>query len=1124
MALEAVSKPSSVRKRKRDSMAAIPAEAGEPDPEARPSRGGRSRRRKKQREVLKSAPGATKDPSPSAVAAGDGNALAGTEPRPKTNAATEILPVDGTRHARAQERNQGRKRRRRLAEERLARAHEIEKDLSGQSASEELLSATKKDKLALRKTGAVEEEVATRKRQEKRKIATPKQSVPGPPAWHVSPVLGGRLIDADPILSHDERHLILARPSTINVYATNTSSLVRSFAVASSSAATTDVTAYALSSTQPTQLYVGTHQGILHLFDWVEGKKLGRWELGAEIWGLAVCAHGAFETTLDLVYAREQRAGRWEISTHSLRRGEDAMKTMSRTVLSLSSPITLFRLLRDGQVIVAASGKRLLVGHRIGDASVSVKEMKYIWREWNTADHITCIDVRDPTEGRHRRARALQQDPPAVDVLLGHTNGAIYLFEDVLSKLLRQEGPKTDQRKQEISPRRMHWHREAVRSVKWTLDGEYVLSGGMETVLVIWHLSSNRQDFLPHLSSPIDSIVVTASGRGYMIKLADNSTMILSSSELKPRTYLGGIQAPVMAHRLPPRMGPGSADHFAGELRVPAVPATISSQDPSQLLLAVPTTPAAYPGAPTHSPYLQTVDLATGHHLSRQPLTRTNVTDVNVGPEYNKILEPNVTFVRASHDGRWLATVDEWSPPRQDLRDWVVDEDELRRERHRRTEVCLKFWCWDAAAMRWDLATKVDAPHPTAIGCDGDAAGYVLDLQPDPSTLAFATAGDDGAIRIWRAQPRRVHDQVVYNERADAVMDWQCEQVIPLGSFAYRDLRPGRAVHLARLAYSHDGSVLAASQPTFEDGQLGLMHFVNARSGELQRTQAGWYTGAIAALAFVERFLVIVADHLMVWDTVQARLRYGFSLPASALAASARLALTHLAVAATPLDAGSATATRTFAIALPLISTKAGKQGDEALTVRALRVARSQIVILDPRQPRPLHCIPVPRLATALVALVGAAGAGAGYVVLDAAAQMRLVSHKPTALALALAAPSDSPLAFSWPAGRGLPHPLHPAAAPEPPTGLALDLDRAAEDARPRPRRPEDAEDEDEEGDGLPVVRQEQLAQIFDPGSASALPPLRHLFEKVAMLFSSKHTPAGVKARPAAAVAVAVVV
>lgn len=94
----------------------------------------------------------------------------------------------------------------------------------------------------------------------------------------------------------------------------------------------------------------------------------------------------------------------------------------------------------------------------------------------------------------------------------------------------------------------MHWHAHSVSSLTFTSNGAYLLSGGEESVLVIWQLHSGKKEFVPRLGSPILSITVrqasAQSEEEYLAGLADGSFVFVNSGTLSmsrtiPRIKLG---------------------------------------------------------------------------------------------------------------------------------------------------------------------------------------------------------------------------------------------------------------------------------------------------------------------------------------------------------------------------------------------------------------------------------------------------------------------------------------------------------------------------------------------------------------------------------------------------------
>lgn len=150
-------------------------------------------------------------------------------------------------------------------------------------------------------------------------------------------------------------------------------------------------------------------------------------------------------------------------------------------------------------------------------------------------------------------------------------------------------------------------------AVKFSVDSNYLISGGKETVLVLWQLITGNKQFLPHLTSEIERIVVSPQGDRYAIQLGDNSIMILSTTELKPVANFAGLQMRISRN----------LEEFGAASKT-----TILHGD--QLLLSVPATQPKMLADVSSRPFLQTFDLRTSRHIARQALTRNNITDFNL--------------------------------------------------------------------------------------------------------------------------------------------------------------------------------------------------------------------------------------------------------------------------------------------------------------------------------------------------------------------------------------------------------------------------------------------------------------------------------------------------------------
>lgn len=88
----------------------------------------------------------------------------------------------------------------------------------------------------------------------------------------------------------------------------------------------------------------------------------------------------------------------------------------------------------------------------------------------------------------------------------------------------------------------MHWHAHQVAALAFTSDGTYLLSGGEESVLVIWQLQTGFKQFLPRLGSEIKHITVSPDQGLYAIGHQDNSINIIRSVDLKIKTVIQGLK------------------------------------------------------------------------------------------------------------------------------------------------------------------------------------------------------------------------------------------------------------------------------------------------------------------------------------------------------------------------------------------------------------------------------------------------------------------------------------------------------------------------------------------------------------------------------------------------------
>ncbi|KAI0151625.1 WD40 repeat-like protein [Xylariaceae sp. FL1272] len=878
--------------------------------------------------------------------------------------------------------------------------------------------------------------------------------------WTRSRPIGGKMLNIDPILTDDEQHLILAYNTSLQVYSAADSLLLRKIQLSFRrlEGRRDQIAAVCPSIVTPDHLWVASHGGTIWLVDWTTGK-------GAEANTLLDCDHlqdmfvdsvTIGDKTQDVLFV----SGRWGDKWHVMACNMDRLKLLgSKVIFSFGSVIDGLRVTRSGNKVAAYSGRNIILGLRQQSVASAFDDLNYDFTSLDANDDITCLDLQ-VTNRVHltRKSQRETSDTPVLDLVVGCARGAIFAYNDLLPVL--HQSDKSKGRRQHIHPRKYHWHRKAVHSVKWSRDGHYILSGGSESTLVLWQLDTQKLDFLPHLSATIENIVVSKNGAAYALHLDDNSAMILSTAEMKPLTYIAGIQSillprPISKDDSVRRIGQYTPD------RMTKVPAIVSPANTSQILLCVGNGQHhSYSGSGPSMPMIQALDLATMQSVSKQALTRTNPTDNNVTAKGHPITEPRITGMTYSHDGRWLATTDEWQPPSRDVN--ILEGPPAERR-----EVYLKLWAVSQENQSLELMTRVNAPHHS------DRPEPVFDIAADPTADRFATIGGDGMARLWQPTIRQRDGVLVKGHKGRQLHSWACSQAIPLcGTESTGD--PDFSNDFSRgsgaAAFSEDGSVLVCAV-VHEHGSI--VQVIDPSTGSIRNSLNGLIKGAVQGIALLSSTLVVLSDALMVYDLVLDELRFGVQLRKAAGDEEADAhgpgasVMTHLAA-----DFGSGR----FAVAI-----SRGKRDGSTV--------KSELAIYSTDGCEPETIERFPSSITSLMPSIGSSG----FLVLDSAAQIWAISESKDSKSLALAQPLADLGLDSEPISNGnadttvvfLPEEEEAQAS-----GDEMDVDTA------------DTTDDDPI---YPVVvAPQKLAELFDTAPSFAMPPIEDMFYQVAKLFSAK--------------------
>ncbi|KAA8575645.1 hypothetical protein MFRU_020g00400 [Monilinia fructicola] len=889
-------------------------------------------------------------------------------------------------------------------------------------------------------------------------------------SWRISEPVGGRMIDADPIFSEDEKYLILANRMSLLVYSTSDSLLTRTIRFDHSKHTFAHIVAYKFSPTDSNIVWVALSDGAIYRLDWTTGAGNDQsWKISS-----TGCIHMTVASMIsagrrrDVVFTTEVRKdGGWRITANELTQPDSPIQTVARTIYTSKTPINYLKTAHGGSVLLAASGKSVLLGHVRNLDFDTTDKVRYVFRVFDSTSTIMSLDAR-VSPRTSTDDRNIPKKIPVVDVVVGDSRGVIFLHRDLLGNLIQSEN-KSYASMINLVPAKLHWHRKGVQTVKWSLDGNYIISGGSETVLVLWQLDTGKKQFLPHMTSTILNVVVSPSGSSYGIQLADNSAMVLSTAELEPTANFAGIQASVTQYAEPQEDEVQRAkSHYYKFHVVQRTPAVISSSNPSHLFLGVGQTPEVpfYEAPVRNCAFLQTYDLGAGHNVSKQALARTNVTNINEAPTALPITEPRVTHIQKSHDGLWLATVDEWTPSHADL-DFVQHQaTNPFAELKLRREICLKFWQWKETSQTWELISRINTPHTASDSAPG--AGQILGLATDPSSLRFSTIGEDSVVRTWVPKTRKRDGISVKDGKGNALKNWHCQHEIQLMKSELTDDYVRSTPYNGALAFADDGSILAAAL-----GQNGTVHMIDPEQGFITASQHGLFEGSIVAMEILGRDLITLSDSIRVHDLVSDQLRYSLKLYKSItrMHIIQKMEMMHLAI---NRKSG------TFAVAIPMRLTPPSAQ---ELREQTIPPTYSGLAVFgqDSQVPLLTECF-----ETAVSAIIPTEDSE-GFLILDGAAEIRNVTKKGTQPMTTLAQPTSD---------------LQLDTVTDETTGDLLQMIEDVEDEpeEAQPLSPPVAEDDDD----TPVVTQQELSGVFDIGPAFALPPLEEMFYQVAGLFSSK--------------------
>ncbi|OLL27123.1 U3 small nucleolar RNA-associated protein 17 [Neolecta irregularis DAH-3] len=610
----------------------------------------------------------------------------------------------------------------------------------------------------------------------------PKNLVKLPVSWSIDRVVGGTFNRLKPVFSTDNEFILIATGPKVKVYSVQTGLVVRILGL-DTLGHLKNITALKLNPENADETFTFSQDSHIILWNWRTGDIIRKFDLS---WPIRDAKFDKNDNRLVHLTLTVQKRRKEESSRAQPHRSVTRLLSVSLTdtLLSSVSPKKQFLSVHRSQKIIDCDQLTDFdVSHShialITTAKLSVSPIHSTdkQRQW--------LDFKLPNTRQNAAFRKVSVADQVVAI--SDANGKIHIWHNVFNG-------------GDAYSRNLHWHAREIGDIEWALDGSYLLSGGDESTLVLWQMDSGYRRFLPRVGTDIISISVNLNSTLYAVQLIDNTVKIINAMGLKLVKEITGIQASMKAERTPACIHPMS-NHVVIASRIEPGSSTTHIQ--------------------AFDPFLD----QTVYCLQVSKATRAG----RSGISGLKIVEPSVTHVSISSDGKWMATVDEWVPTHQPGH----------------LESFLKFWQWSTEKNEWNQNTRVDSPHGTD--------GKVHQVIPCPTNHGFATVGADGLLKIWKPKTKQEKSGI------EKEICWSCRRVIGYGRRALINER-----HASCIAWCIDTSLLA----------FGIMNsavVVNAETGNVQRVFH--LSKSIREIGFVGTKLVVLSvQGLHIFDLISGNI------------------------------------------------------------------------------------------------------------------------------------------------------------------------------------------------------------------------------------------------------------
>lgn len=316
---------------------------------------------------------------------------------------------------------------------------------------------------------------------------TPWDDLASDSAWEWASLTDPVASKAPPIFTKDGSYFFSLVGSSVKVHSVATGSAVSILSPPEDNGtSSTLLTCATLNPHNAFQLVTGSLDGRLMVWDFLDATLLKVIDITQPIHH--ICAHPDFKDSVFVAATRSSRKTKMGsiVDTNavvlrvSLRTAGNATKPAEIQPIGKTRFPTGLTFSPSGAWLIAAAGNKVYIAM---SSSFTLGFTKYV-----SPERLTCLAFH-PTEDYFAT---------------GDVKGNIriwYCLNESLPVNVRGVEKKTQ-------TTTLHWHAHAVSSIAFTSNGAYLLSGGEESVLVIWQLRTGQKEFVPRVGAPINTVSI----------------------------------------------------------------------------------------------------------------------------------------------------------------------------------------------------------------------------------------------------------------------------------------------------------------------------------------------------------------------------------------------------------------------------------------------------------------------------------------------------------------------------------------------------------------------------------------------------------------------------------------